>query len=72
MGLARQIRRLRKAKEVPPTRKRRKAVIEPLEPRLLLDAELSFSMTGGANDLTLKLIQDGDEDDGGAVQPGSG
>jgi len=62
MSLARQIRRLRKAKEVPAARKRRKAVIEPLEPRLLLDADLSFTMTGGPNDLTLKLGQDGDED----------
>jgi len=61
MGLARQIRRLRKAKEVPPARKRRKALLEPLEPRVLLDADLSFTMTGGANDLTLKLSQDGDD-----------
>ena len=62
MGLARQIRRLRKGKEVLRARKRRKAVIEPLEPRLLLDADLSFAMSGGANDLTLKQEKVGDAD----------
>ena len=40
MGLARQIRRLRKAKEVPAVRKRRKALLEPLEPRVLLSADI--------------------------------
>ncbi|RPJ21882.1 MAG: LEPR-XLL domain-containing protein, partial [Desulfobacteraceae bacterium] len=43
MGLARQISRLRKAKEVIARRKRRKALMEPLEPRLLLDADLSLT-----------------------------
>ena len=63
MSLARQIRRLRKAKEVPTARKRRKALIEPLEPRLLLDADLSFGMTADADDLTLKLGKVGDVDE---------
>jgi hypothetical protein len=43
MGLARQISRLRKAKKIIAHRKRRKALMEPLEPRLLLDADLSFT-----------------------------
>ena len=42
MGLARQIRRLRKnMKEVPVARKRRKALLEPLEPRMLLSADIA-------------------------------
>ena len=57
MGLARQIRRLRKAKELIAHRKRRKALMEPLEPRLLLDADLSFTATGEVKDLSLNLDQ---------------
>ncbi|MBP1740747.1 MAG: 3-carboxy-cis,cis-muconate lactonizing enzyme, partial [Deltaproteobacteria bacterium] len=63
MSLARQIRRLRKGKEVPAARKRRKPMFEPLEPRLLLDADLSFGMTEDANDLTLKSSPVGDVDE---------
>jgi len=40
MGLARQIRRLRKRKEAATAKKRRKALIEPLEPRILLSADI--------------------------------
>ncbi|MGD9034753.1 MAG: LEPR-XLL domain-containing protein, partial [Desulfobacteraceae bacterium] len=40
MGLARQIRRLRKRKEATAAKKRRKALIEPLEPRILLSADI--------------------------------
>ena len=40
MGLARQIRRLRKRKEAAAAKKRRKALIEPLEPRILLSADI--------------------------------
>jgi len=55
MGLARQIKRLREMREVSSAKKRRKALLEPLEPRILLDADLSFGMTEDANDLTLRL-----------------
>ncbi len=41
MSLARQIRRLKKIKEVIGSRKRRKALLESFEPRLLLSADLS-------------------------------
>ncbi|MEJ2723027.1 MAG: LEPR-XLL domain-containing protein [Deltaproteobacteria bacterium] len=58
MGLARQIKRLTKRKNAAAAKKRRrKAFIEPLEPRLLLDAEtLSYAAgAGSAVDLTLRL-----------------
>jgi Ca2+-binding RTX toxin-like protein len=62
MGLARQIRRLRKMKEVPAARKRRKALIEPLEPRLLLSADLKFAMSGDVDDVTLRMKDVGGTD----------
>ena len=55
MGLARKLRRLRRKTEEVAIRKRRKALLEPLEPRMLLSADLKFTMTGDANDLTLRL-----------------
>jgi hypothetical protein len=36
-------------------KKKRKVHLESLEPRILLSADLSYTMSGGANDLTLKL-----------------
>ncbi|MFO7964214.1 MAG: LEPR-XLL domain-containing protein [Desulfobacterales bacterium] len=58
MGLARNLRRLARKKQAAAAKVyRRKAVIEPLEPRLLLSADLSYSMGGGVNDLTLALNQ---------------
>ena len=58
MGLARQIRRLQKRREEVAFRKqRRKAIIEPLEPRLLLSADLSYTMGGTVKDLTLDVNQ---------------
>jgi hypothetical protein len=58
MTLARRMKRLRKkSEEVTAGKKRRKVLMEPLEPRLLLSADLSFTMTGSAKDLTLKLDQ---------------
>ena len=55
MGFARSFRRQMKRKEVAAKKKRRKVLFEPLEPRILLSADLSYTMSGGANDLTLKL-----------------
>ncbi|MBW2000187.1 MAG: LEPR-XLL domain-containing protein, partial [Deltaproteobacteria bacterium] len=55
MGLARRIRRLRKRKEEDAGKRRRKVLLEPLEPRLLLSADLSYTMSGAADDLTLLL-----------------
>ena len=47
MGLARQIKRLKKKLDWVSSRKRqRKAVLETLEPRILLSADLSFTMNG--------------------------
>ena len=55
MSLARQIRRLqKKVREAMARKKRRKALLEPLEPRILLSADLKFSMTGGVDDVTLR------------------
>ncbi|RPJ18857.1 MAG: LEPR-XLL domain-containing protein, partial [Desulfobacteraceae bacterium] len=55
MGLARKLRKLRRRTEEVFKKKRRKALLEPLEPRLLLSADLKFTMTGDATDLTLRL-----------------
>lgn len=56
MSLARQIRRLKKkVKEVVSRKQKRKAFLEPLEPRILLSADLKFSMSGEADDITLRL-----------------
>ena len=56
MGFARSFRRqMMKRKEEAAKIKRRKVLFEPLEPRILLSADLSYTMAGGANDLTLKL-----------------
>ena len=56
MGLARQIRRLRKKLERRTARKRRRKVLfETLEPRILLSADLKLAMTDTVNDLTLRL-----------------
>jgi len=55
MGLARQIRRFRKRKEAAAAKKRRKAVLEPLEPRILLSADLSYTMDSPVRDLTLAV-----------------
>ena len=56
MGLARRIKRLRKRKAEKAAKKlRRKAFFEPLEPRILLSADLQFVMTGETNDVTLHL-----------------
>ncbi len=51
MSLARKIKRLLKRNEEVTVKKRRKkAVLEPLEPRMLLSADLKLVTTGGAND----------------------
>ncbi|MBN2061399.1 MAG: LEPR-XLL domain-containing protein, partial [Deltaproteobacteria bacterium] len=56
MSLARQIKRMRKKLEWISARKRhRKAMLEALEPRLLLSADLSFTMSGSANDIKILL-----------------
>ena len=61
MSLMRRIMRLRKRRENSAGKKRiRKVFLEPLEPRLLLSADLKFAMGGAADDLTLRL----DNDDG--------
>jgi len=62
MGLARQIRRLRRRRETAATKKRRRALIEPLEPQLLLSADLSYTMTGTVKDLSVELDQVGGVD----------
>ena len=52
MGLKRQIKRLMKRREEAAARKRqRKALLETLEPRLLLSADLKFTMTGAVDDV---------------------
>jgi len=56
MGFARSFRRQMKRNKAA-AKKRRKVLFEPLEPRLLLSADLSFAMAGAANDLTLQLDQ---------------
>ena len=48
------------------TRRPRRAIIEPMEPRILLSADLSFAMGEGANDLTL-LIDQVDDGSGNLV-----
>ena len=53
MGLTRQIARLRNKKEN--KKERRKVLLEPLEPRVLLSADLKFAMTGSADDVKLHL-----------------
>lgn len=56
MSLIRRFRRQQKRKEEAAAIKRHSRVIfEPLEPRLLLSADLSFSMGGAVNDLTLEM-----------------
>src|SRR4030043_102547 len=55
MSLARKLRRLRRKTEEVFKRKPRNPLLEPLEPRLLLSADMRFTMTGDANDLTLRL-----------------
>ncbi|NVM57337.1 MAG: LEPR-XLL domain-containing protein, partial [Desulfobacterales bacterium] len=56
MGLARRMMRLGKRKETAVAKRRlRRALLEPLEPRLLLSADLSYTMTGTSDDLTLRL-----------------
>src|SRR4030042_1013930 len=57
MSLMRKIRRLRKKnEEVTATKKRRrKMLFEPLEPRVLLSADLKFAMTGAADDVKLQV-----------------
>ena len=53
MGLTRQIARLKNRKEN--KKRRRKVLLEPLEPRVLLSADLKFAMTGSADDVKLHL-----------------
>jgi Ca2+-binding RTX toxin-like protein len=56
MSLTRKIRRLQKKSEEVATKKhRRKVLFEPLEPRVLLSADLKVAMGEGPNDLTLRL-----------------
>jgi hypothetical protein len=56
MGLARAIRRLRNKAEEKTSRKRRsKALLEPLEPRLLLSADLKAITVGAADDTATNL-----------------
>ena len=56
MGLARQIKRLKKRMAWSANKKRgRKVLLEPLEPRLLLSADLEFAMGGTVDDVTLRL-----------------
>jgi Ca2+-binding RTX toxin-like protein len=56
MSLSRNIRRLQKKnEEAAPKNKRRKVLFEPLEPRVLLSADLKIAMGEGPNDLTLRL-----------------
>ncbi len=64
MGFARQSRRLRKKLERAAAKKHhRKAVIEALEPRLLLSADLSYTLTGSSpHELTLLLSEVGGVD----------
>ena len=55
MSFARQIMRRQKRKEEAAAKRwRRKVLLEPLEPRLLLSADLSYTMTGTSEDLTIK------------------
>ncbi|UCG12776.1 MAG: hypothetical protein JSU72_20285, partial [Deltaproteobacteria bacterium] len=62
MGLARQIRRLTKRKEEAAAKKRRKALIEPLEPRFLLDAVAIESEAANAISDGLTGLKDFAED----------
>ena len=57
MGLARRLRRLREKNEeaTAAKKRRRKMLFEPLEPRVLLSADLKFAMTGAADDVKLQL-----------------
>ncbi|MBW2202500.1 MAG: LEPR-XLL domain-containing protein, partial [Deltaproteobacteria bacterium] len=55
MGFARSFRRQMNRRKEATAKKRRKVMLEPLEPRILLDAEMTFSMAGAAHDLTLRL-----------------
>ena len=62
MSLARKLRRLREKKEGGAARKRpRKALLESLEPRILLSAELSYSLSGGVQDLILSFDDASDQ-----------
>jgi Ca2+-binding RTX toxin-like protein len=56
MSLTRKIKRLQKKNEEVATKKhRRKVLFEPLEPRVLLSADLKVAMGDGPNDLTIRL-----------------
>ena len=57
MSLLRKIRRLIQRKETAAagTRDRRKLFLEPLEPRILLSADMQYAMTGAGDDVTLRL-----------------
>ncbi|MFC1895392.1 LEPR-XLL domain-containing protein, partial [Thermodesulfobacteriota bacterium] len=56
MGIARNLRRLARKKQAIAAKKhRRKAVMEPLEPRLLLSADLSYTLGNNVKDVTLAL-----------------
>ena len=57
MNFARRIRRQREKIQKKEARKqnKRRVLLEPLEPRLLLDAEMSFTMSAAAHDLTLRM-----------------
>ena len=58
MGIARNLRRLARKKDAVAAKKpQRKAMMEPLEPRLLLSADLSYTMGGAHKDLALELNQ---------------
>ncbi|MFO8091285.1 MAG: LEPR-XLL domain-containing protein, partial [Desulfatiglandaceae bacterium] len=61
MGLARNMRRLAR-KSDKGAAKYKKAYIEPLEPRILLSADLSYTMAGDIRDLTLGIDQIDDVD----------
>lgn len=57
MSFARRIRRLKERIQKKQARRqnKRRVLLEPLEPRILLDAEMSFTMSAAAHDLTLRL-----------------
>ena len=57
MNFARKIRRQKeqRVRKATAARKRRKAILEPLEPRILLDADLTNPVGAAAFDLTLRI-----------------
>jgi hypothetical protein len=63
MSLLRKIRRFIQRKETAAVaRDRRKLFLEPLEPRVLLSADMQFAMTGDADDVTLRMLDVGGAD----------